>query len=280
LTPPRPIRLSADDNRVMWRATEETVSKFFDRCRVPRGGGKGGCVADTMFRDVVEPSIHVGGKQALSVPISMSVHAALIATAIIVPLVAPGALPVPQKILAFIAPASPPAPPPLPAAPISSGVPGRILTTNPAVAPVDAPTKIVAETPVPSSGGEPPGAVGNFSGTFQVGRIENPVAPPPPAVVQTAPVRLGGNIKQPAKTRDVRPAYPPIALASKVEGIVIIEATIGPTGKVQDARVLRSHPLLEEAALAAVREWEFTPTLLNGSAVPVIMTVTVDFRLR
>ena len=71
-----------------------------------------------------------------------------------------------------------------------------------------------------------------------------------------------------------------IAQITKVQGIVIVEATIGPNGKVQDAKVLRSHPLLEAAALDAVRQWEFTPTLLNGSPVSVVMTVTVDFRLR
>jgi protein TonB len=61
---------------------------------------------------------------------------------------------------------------------------------------------------------------------------------------------------------------------------VIIEALIGESGKVQDARVLRSIPLLDQAALDAVRQWAFTPTLVNGSAVPVIMTVTVNFTLQ
>ena len=61
---------------------------------------------------------------------------------------------------------------------------------------------------------------------------------------------------------------------------MIIEATIGPTGNVQDAKVLRSIPLLDDAALDAVRQWEYTPTLLNGIPVAVIMTVTVDFRLQ
>jgi periplasmic protein TonB len=61
---------------------------------------------------------------------------------------------------------------------------------------------------------------------------------------------------------------------------VIIEATIGPSGKVTDAKVLRSIPLLDNAALEAVRQWEFTPTLLNGVPVPVIMTVTVQFTLQ
>ena len=93
-------------------------------------------------------------------------------------------------------------------------------------------------------------------------------------------MRVGGNIKPPQKTKRRRPVYPPIAQSARVQGVVIIEATIGPNGAVQDARVLRSIPLLDQAALDAVRQWEFTPTLLNGVPVPVIMTVTVQFTLQ
>jgi periplasmic protein TonB len=74
--------------------------------------------------------------------------------------------------------------------------------------------------------------------------------------------------------------YPSIAQSARVQGVVIVEATIGPDGKVSDARVLRSIPLLDQAALDAVRQWVFTPTLLNGVPVPVIMTVTVNFTLQ
>jgi protein TonB len=62
--------------------------------------------------------------------------------------------------------------------------------------------------------------------------------------------------------------------------MVIIEATIGGDGKVIAAKVLRSVPMLDEAALDAVRQWEFTPTLLNGAPVPIVMTVTVNFKLQ
>jgi protein TonB len=93
-------------------------------------------------------------------------------------------------------------------------------------------------------------------------------------------VRVGGNIKAPQKMKHVAPVYPPIAQSARVSGVVIIEATIGPNGKVQDAKVLRSIPLLDQAALDAVKQWEFTPTLLNGVPVPVIMTVTVNFTLQ
>ena len=91
---------------------------------------------------------------------------------------------------------------------------------------------------------------------------------------------MGGNIKPPRKIRDVPPTYPPIAQSARVQGIVIIEATIGVDGRVTDARVLRSIPLLDAAAVEAVKQWGYTPTLLNGVPVPVIMTVTVNFTLR
>ncbi|HYT75567.1 MAG TPA: TonB family protein [Vicinamibacterales bacterium] len=95
-----------------------------------------------------------------------------------------------------------------------------------------------------------------------------------------APVRVGGDIAVPIKILDVKPVYPAEAQQARVTGIVIIEATIAPDGTVGDARVLRSIPLLDRAALDAVRHWRFTPTVVSGVAVPVIMTVTVNFSLQ
>jgi TonB family protein len=104
--------------------------------------------------------------------------------------------------------------------------------------------------------------------------------PPPPPPPPDGPVRVGSGIKTPTKVKDVRPVYPPDALAARIQGVVIIEATLDATGHVADAKVLRSIPDLDEAAVTAVRQWEFTPTLVNGVAVPVIMTVTVNFTLQ
>jgi protein TonB len=104
--------------------------------------------------------------------------------------------------------------------------------------------------------------------------------PPPPPPPPAAPVRVGGNIQAPQKVHNVNPTYPSIAQSARVQGVVIIEAIIGPDGAVQEARVLRSIPLLDAAALDAVRQWRYTPTLLNGVPVPVIMTVTVNFTLQ
>ncbi len=102
----------------------------------------------------------------------------------------------------------------------------------------------------------------------------------PAAPSGLTPVRVGGNIKTPTKVKDVPPVYPPDALAARVTGVIILEVTIDTDGHVYDAKVLRSIPLLDNAALEAVRQWEFTPTELNGMRVPVIMTVTVNFTLQ
>ncbi len=107
-----------------------------------------------------------------------------------------------------------------------------------------------------------------------------PPPPPPGGESGQAPVRVGGNIKPPVKLRDVRPVYPPEAFDAKVQGVVIIEATIDTLGSIMEAHVIRSVPLLDQAALDAVRQWQFAPTFLNGAPVPVIMTVTVNFSLQ
>jgi protein TonB len=97
------------------------------------------------------------------------------------------------------------------------------------------------------------------------------------ARARTAPVRVGGQIKPPTKIKDVTPVYPAIARSARVAGAVVIEATIGEDGKVVDAKVVRSIPLLDQAALDAVQQWEYMPTLLNGVPVPVLVTVTINF---
>ena len=118
-----------------------------------------------------------------------------------------------------------------------------------------------------------------------------PPPPPPPGIPpMTAeyrqivemykPIQIGGEIKAPIKTKDVKPAYPADARTAGVQGVVIIEAVIDPAGQVAAARILRSIPALDDAAMEAVRQWEFTPTLMNGVASAVMMTTTVNFTLR
>lgn len=103
---------------------------------------------------------------------------------------------------------------------------------------------------------------------------------PTPAVAQgQMAVRVGGNVKAPERIRYIPPVYPEVAQQARVSGIVILEAVVGPSGTVSDVKILKSIALLDEAAMEAVKGWEYAPTLLNGVPVPVIMTVTVNFTL-
>lgn len=89
--------------------------------------------------------------------------------------------------------------------------------------------------------------------------------------------RIGGQVREAIRTAYVEPVYPEIARRAGVTGVVILEAVIDPHGNVTDVNVLRSIPLLDEAAIDAVRQWKYEPTLLNGVPVPIVMTVTVRF---
>jgi protein TonB len=235
-----------------------------------------------MFGDVANPTVKLGSQAWYTVPVSILAHIILFGSIIIIPLMATDVLPTPPTMMAFVGtpPPPPPPPPPAPAAPQPKVAPTPV--TNPNAAPVEAPKEIVPETPPPTVGvseGVPGGVEGGVPGGSLGGVVGGlPTAPPPPP--PAAPVRVGGNIKPPTKTKEVRPIYPPIAQSARVQGVVIIEATIGADGRVKDAKVLRSIPLLDQAATDAVKQWVFTPTLLNGVPVPVIMTVTVNFTLQ
>ena len=90
-------------------------------------------------------------------------------------------------------------------------------------------------------------------------------------------VRVGGQVRPPIRIKEVAPVYPAVAQSARVTGDVVIEATVDEEGNVADARVVKSVPLLDQAALDAVKQWQYRPSLLNGVPTPVVMTVTVKF---
>jgi protein TonB len=77
----------------------------------------------------------------------------------------------------------------------------------------------------------------------------------------------------------VPPVYPDFAVSARIEGVVVLEATVGRDGRVEDVRILRSVPLLDQAARDAVLQWRYAPLLLNGNAERFILTVTLAFNL-
>jgi protein TonB len=212
-----------------------------------------------------------------TITLSIVVHAIAVCAAVIAPLLASDELPAPRTATEFIhvVPVSePPAPPPRARTRV------RLDTPRPDVAPLDVPNGIAAEPaiePIDDRFTNDNSVIGFGDSSV----IAMDATPPPPAPPPQPPlIRPGGSIRPPQKIVDVAPIYPQIARAAHVEGVVILEAVIAEDGSVREVRVLRSNPLLDAAAMEAVHQWRFTPTLLNGEPVPVVMTVTVGFRLR
>ena len=173
--------------------------------------------------------------------------------------------------------------PAMPAAPPKTAAPAATEIKD--AAPIAPPQNEVKGDATPVIGTPaPPGSLPLGDGTGGIPGGSNaivnisPTPPPPPAVVKPMPV--GGNIKAPTRLSYADPVYPQFAIAAKIDGMVILEATIDETGVVRDVKVLRSIPMLDQAAMDAVKKWRYTPTRLNGVAVPILLTVTVTFSLR
>lgn len=232
-----------------------------------------------MFSDIVSPAVTLGSRAWYTVPLSIAAHVTVAAIVIVAPLMATDVLPKPAKVLAsFVASPSPPVPP-LPtaaSAPSNRHVAAAEVNLTAPIQPPEQITEALSPPALPTAG---TGVAGVSNGVFGGTGSMATVMPVPSPPLPTKPIPVGGHIKNPAKIRNVRPVYPAIAQSNRVEGRVIIEATIGADGRVKEARLLKSIPLLDRAALDAVMQWQFTPTLLNGVPVPVIMTVTVDFSL-
>jgi protein TonB len=93
-------------------------------------------------------------------------------------------------------------------------------------------------------------------------------------------VRIGGNIQPPTLIRRVEPVYPDIAILARVTGVVILEATVNERGEVVNVVVLRSIKMLDQAAIDAVKQWRYSPVLLNGTPRSFVLTVTLSFSIK
>jgi TonB family protein len=118
-------------------------------------------------------------------------------------------------------------------------------------------------------------------GHAAIGSIK-PQAGYPPSVIAVPPgdaLRVGGAVATPKKIVNVPPAYPQAAMDAKVQGAVVLQVTLDPGGVPTDVEVVESIPALDAAAIEAVRQWRYEPTLMNGEPVPVAMLVTLTFSL-
>ena len=239
-----------------------------------------------LFEDLIESDVvkHKTGQGQTTI-VSVVIHGLLVLLIVVVPLLMSDEIPDPTSVVKafFVEPTAPPPPPPPPPPPapkaaVTPKIPPRPVETNQQfTAPVDMPQEIRPEEGIDLGveGGVPGGVEGGVPGGVVGGVVGGLPDAPPPAQA----VRVGGQIKEPKKLKNVAPVYPDIAKQARVQGVVILECTISPQGKVTDVKILRGIPLLDQAATDAVKQWVYTPTLLNGVPVPVIMTVTVNFRL-
>ena len=238
-----------------------------------------------LLRDVLRTDDAAGrSRRRWLFPVSMAVHAAGAVAYLIIPLAAEATLPTPAPLFAnrrWVMPVAPPAETPTvvkrPTPPTSSHD----------AAPTAAPPAIVPEVPavaeIPAIGGidGPPGTSVGVPDALSI--PPRMVPPPPPLVsapVDRRPLKIGGAIRAPQRLAASPPVYPQVAISARIEGQVVLEALIDERGRVGGVRILRSVPLLDAAAADAVRTWRYTPTLLNGVPVSVLMTVTVTFSLQ
>jgi periplasmic protein TonB len=244
-----------------------------------------------LFEDLV---VSVSGKKPrgrLALPVSVTLHAAGVAALLALPALTTEALPDPPPSLqppmvATVHIAQPPPPQAVDARPRPAGSRPRRTTANPVPRGVDARPRPDLEAPLlPNDDTELPSIEdgGAMCLGCQFGEATDSVGhdarPGGEDGSGDAPVPVGRLIRPPTKVREARPVYPEIARISRVQGAVQIECVIAPDGRVVDLRVVSGNPLFQEAAMDAVRQWRYTPSMLNGVPVAVIMTVTVHFIL-
>ena len=220
--------------------------------------------------------------------VSIVLHAIAISAIVVVQVFAVGALPAPRRPLIFeelrlVRIVEPDVPTPRRTALTSSQTPANL-------APVVEPRAVIAETPenerpivarndIVARDVDGLDLLGPCKGCVTKPEPPAPPPPPPPPALSSGPIKLHAGIQAPVKIVNVNPIYPPIAQTTRVKGMVILETIIDERGAVKGVSVLKSIPLLDQAAADAVKQWRFTPARLNGQPVPVVMTVTVNFEL-
>jgi protein TonB len=244
-----------------------------------------------MFDLITGKARHLPSHAGLPIFMSTTAQALAVTAILVVPaLFVAEQIPEIPTMMAFVAPPPPPpAPPPppmqrpAPAKPVAQASPAP--STSNLFAPVETPKTIEPEPPgaeyldegVP--GGVEGGVPGGIAGGVLGGLPEPPPAPPAPAATR-APVRIGGQIQAPTLIHRVEPFYPSTAVDARLQGMVILEAIIDRDGTVAEVKVLRSaNTLLDREAVIAVKQWRYSPLVLNGQRERFVLTVMLSFNL-
>lgn len=243
-----------------------------------------------MFDDLVESSVvRKKTNKSWTVLVSAILQVGVISIFILIPLIFTDVLPAGQLLSTMLVAPPPPAapPPPPPAAPQVVHHIVRIIQAGKMMAPSVIPkqVKMIKEEELPPDvgavgvvggvpGGVPGGQVGGVLGGIIGGT--GSTLPPPPKMQR---IRVGGNVQSAKLVRQVMPVYPPIAKTAHIQGDVVLHAIIDKDGSVTELQFISGPPILIRAAMDAVRQWRYAPTLLNNEPVQVDTTITVKFTL-
>jgi protein TonB len=242
-----------------------------------------------MFQDVLFVPERNAGLRAAVLPLAALAHGLLALLLVAIPIIRPGDLPRVDLTSVFVAPAPPAPPPPPPKAKGHPGAAGRRIKPVAAIgvgpsailaAPVAIPDAITEE-PL-NWGGAEEGIEGGVDYEVAGGYPKNLIGDALYKIIgdEAGPVRAAGEVRMPRLVKRVEPVYPEIARQARIQGTVILEATTDMYGRVVGVKVLRSVPLLDEAAADAVRQWLYEPMVVNGRPRGVVFTVTLRFELK
>ena len=237
------------------------------------------------------------GSKLLSTVLSLLINVTIAVVPVLAGLFVTDTINLKQLQSTFLtAPPPPPPPPPAPAAVIvRAESPRRVFESGgKLIAPTVIPKNIMQlkEAPLPDvdigagvaggvPGGVPGGSMGGVIGGV-IGGVKTaiPLAPLAPRETRpTAPVRVGGRVREPKLLHRIEPVYPALAKQVHIQGTVVIDAILDEQGNVTEMKVVSGPPLLIQAAIDAVRQWKYQPTYLNEQPVPVQLNVTVTFHL-
>jgi protein TonB len=251
-----------------------------------------------MFDSVAQTDRLDTARRFVTFLVSVAAHLLAILVLVLLPLIFLGALPAEQLLcLVMAAPSPPPAPPPptpphmgpetIVQEPIQtndftppSAIPPRIPSPPSEPMPSDLPTVPRIGTTPGGFGARVPGIIGSQLGTVLNFGPPAPLPPPPKPEPPKEPRRMTSTLQESKLIRRVDPVYPPLAIAARQSAIVVLDVKVDEDGNVESVRVLQGSPLFNDAAVHAVMQWKYSPTILNGEPIPVVATVTVIFKLR
>ena len=233
-------------------------------------------------------------KTPWTVMLSFGIQCFMVLIMVLIPLLDYYEIPLTELSTFLVAPPPPPPPPPPPVVVVQKVIPKEFdgTLTQPKEIP-DEVAIIDEEAPPPAAtiagvvggvGGSTGGQIGGILGGI-ISNTPTVAPPPPPPPVKKAPpptpkrIRVGGAVQKARMLKQTRPQYPPLARQARIQGTVKLTAVIAKDGTVQELKVVSGHPLLIPAALQAVKQWRYKPTLLNGTAVEVVTQIDVNFTL-